>query len=547
MDSKSLQRKSSKTSADCKTAAAHLGHDLKDHSSPKSVELSSSQLAELECQRAGKVMPEQGHLTNTPCNSVCQTGNSLQCTMGLDCDKAEMKREDGLMEMEDQSEGASQEDCEAVSALLASQENEQLASLENACVLLHTSPQECEGVEGEQEIPPGDPEVKTSNVSCPEVITPSCDSTEAVAVAEESKVVLPHSLTMLCNTQVDAVKVVKSSQSPGAPSPKHDAVLVSEITHKSTVRTSSCSSLELISKPPEVTEVTRLKCNPSPQAAKVEEITLASKVSTDKIHNGFKSTHDSKVTTTPTLHQHNALSPCTTDAQAQSRTPPQSVSHNPNHTPTADKPTKSPLIIDRNEPFTVYRDPALVKRELESLSPYVPPPHTPPNLHSKHHLKSPSPSSSSPSLTSTNSHTKIISPAAHLSSIPLPSQSPLCSTHPSIPHPHLLPSLLPGLPPSSALLAGHTRLGPLSLAHHPLTLQATPSLLAQGPGTASLAPMGLYPVLWPPFPNGVHGYGLGIPGSKWTPPETAGMSEASLRRVRIHSRLFTTALKSMSK
>lgn len=546
LDSKSLQRKSTKKPVDCQTAnnpAAHLGHDLKAPSSPKSIELSSSQLAEIECQRVGKVMPLQGHLTNAPCNGVYQTVNSLQCPMGLGCDKAETDRGDGVMEIEDQSEGASQEDCEAVSALLASQESEQLVSLETACVLLHTSPPECEGVEGEQEIPSGDPEVRTSNLTCPEVITPSCDLAEAVE--EEPRVVVTHSPTMLCNTKVDAVKVVKSSQSPGTTSPRHDAV--SEITHKTTVHLSHCSSLEVISKPPEVTEVTRLMCNASPQAAKIEEGSLLAKVSTDKVLFGFKSTNGSKVTPTLTLPQHNAPSPNTKDTQAQSRTPPQNIAHNLNHMPAADKPTKSPLIIDRNEPFTVYRDPALVRRELESLSTYVQSPHTPPNLHLKHHLKSSSPSSSSPSLTSTTSHTKIMSPTAHLSPLPLPSQSPLCSPHPSIPHPHLLPSLLPGLSPSSALLAGHARLGPLGLPHHPLALQATPSLLGQSPGTASLATMGLYPVLWPPFPNGVHGYGLGIPASKWTPPETAGMSEASLRRVRVHSRPFTTVLKSMSK
>lgn len=536
LDSKSLQKKPLKNSDDCKTAPAHVGHDLMAHLSPKSTELSSSHLAELEYQREDKVMPTQGHLTNTPCNGVCQPGNSLQSTMGLGCDKEEMEQGDGAMEIEHQSEGASQEDCEAVSALLASQENEQHVSLETACVLLHRSPLECEGLEGEQEIPTGDPQVRTSDLPCPAAIAPSCDSVEVVE--EESKV------DLLCNTRVNAVKVVKSSKSPGATSPKHDAVHVLEITHKSTVHLSPCSTLQVISKPTEVTEVTRLKCNTSPQAARIEESILPSKASTDQIFSGFKSSHGSKVT--PTLHQPNAPSPSTTDAQAQSKTPPQNIAHNPNHTPTVDKPSKSQLIIDRNEPFTVYRDPALVRRELENLSTYVPPSHTPPNLHSKHHLKSPSPSSSSPSLTSTNSHTKIISPAAHLSPLPLPSQSPLCSTHPSIPHPHLLPSLLPGLPPSSALLAGHARLGPLSLSHHPLALQATPSLLSQGPGTTSLAPMGLYPVLWPPFPNGVHGYSLGIPGSKWTSQETAGVSGASLRRVSVHLRPFTNVLKSMS-
>lgn len=533
LDTKGLQRKCSKNSADFKAVnnpAAHSGDNLKNDSSPKSTEVPSSQLGEIECQKVGKLMPLQGHITNISCNGVYQTVNSPQCTMSLDCDKAEIEQGDEVIKMADQSE-----DCEAVSALLASQENEQLVSLETSCVLLHTTTPECEGVEGEQEIQPGNSEVRTSNSSCAEVVTPSCDSAEATK--EEPRTVLTQSPTMLCNTNIDAVKI-KSSQSPGDISPRHDAALASEITHKSNICLSPCSSLELISKPPEVIDFTRLKCNAPPQAVKIEESSLLSKVSTKKVLSGFKSTQGSKITSTPVIHQHNAPSSCTIDTQ--SRTPPMNIAHKSNHISAPDKPTKSPLIIDKNEPFTVYRDPALVKRELESLSTYVQPPHTLPSLHSKHHLKSSSPSSSSPSLTPTTSHTKIMSPAAHLSPLPLPSQSPLCSTHPSIPHPHLLPSLLPGLPPSSALLAGHARLGPLGLSPHPLALHATSSLLGQSPGTATLAPMGLYPVLWPPFPNGVHSYGLGIPGSKWSPPETVGVSEASLRRVRA---FLTTCLR----
>uniref|UniRef100_A0AAR2JV86 JmjC domain-containing protein n=1 Tax=Pygocentrus nattereri TaxID=42514 RepID=A0AAR2JV86_PYGNA len=228
-----------------------------------------------------------------------------------------------------------------------------------------------------------------------------------------------------------------------------------------------------------------------------------------------------KVTCTSVLdHSHtSSLSP--TDQPAQSRTPPQHLSS------AVDKPTKSPLIIDRNEHFTVYRDPTLVRKETESHRSYIQPAHTSPNPHPKHHLKSPS---SSPNLTSTSSHSKILSPTPHLSPLSLTSQSPLCSPHPSIPHPHLLPSLLPGLPPSTALLAGHTRLGPLGLPHHPLALQATPSLLGQSPGTSHLAPLGLYPLLWPPFSNGAHNYGLGLQGSKWNHPESAEMSEGNLRR-----------------
>ncbi|TSN67074.1 putative JmjC domain-containing histone demethylation protein 2C [Bagarius yarrelli] len=530
LDTKSPQSKCSKIPADCKTVnnpSAHLGLDPKAYSSPKSIEPSSGQLAESESQRIEIVMPLQGRSNNIPCNEGYQTTSSLHCTMNLGCDKAEIKHEDKVIKKEDQSEGASQEDCKAVSALLASQENEQHVSLETACVLLHTSPTESEAVEDEQEIPTGDSKVIKSDLTNAEVIMPSCDS--AKATEGEPEVVLTQSPTVLCNLKMDAVEV-KSSQSSEASSPEHDPALVSESNHKTTVCSSPCSFHEVISKPPEVTQVTRLKYSASPKTLKIEENNMPSKVSRDIVFSGIKGKQFSEVTATLTVSENNSPSSSTTDTQTQSRTPPQNIANNPNHTPTLDKPTKSLLIIDRNEPFTVYRDPALVGRELESLSAYMQLSHTPNSLHSKHHLRSSSPSTSSPSLTSTTSHTKIISPAAHLSPLPLLSQSPLCSTHPSIPHPHLLPSLLPGLPPSSALLTGHAQLGPLGLPPHPLALQAAPSLMRQGPGTASLAPIGLYPVIWPSFPNGVHSYSLGIPGSKWTPPETAGISEANPRR-----------------
>ncbi|KAL7873296.1 hypothetical protein AOLI_G00123670 [Acnodon oligacanthus] len=511
--SKSLQKKrcASNRPADRETGHSPVGRDFKACSSPKGGEVSHSQLAELE--GVGTSPPSQFHSPGPSCNGAFQ-GTGVQ---EADCDKIEEERGDGTIEMEDRSEGASQEDSEAVSALLASQESEQLVSMETACVLLHTSPPECEGVEGDQEIPASDPEVRGSVFTHPEVVTPISDS--AASVEEEPRGALTHSPIMPCNADVDAGKGAKLSQPPGDSSPEHEAVPPLKISHKPTEHPSPCYSPEIISKHPVVSEVSRLMRNASPEAFRIKDSSSAAKSITEKT-----TTPGPKVTCTSVLDHSHAPSLSPTNQPAQSRTPPQHLSS------ALDKPTTSPLIIDRNEHFTVYRDPTLVRKETESHRSYIQPAHTSPNPHTKHHLKSPSPSSSSPNLTSTSSHSKILSPTPHLSPLSLTSQSPLCSSHPSIPHPHLLPSLLPGLPPSTALLAGHSRLGPLGLPHHPLALQATPSLLSQSPGTSHLAPLGLYPLLWPPFSNGAHNYGLGLQGSKWNHPESAEMSEGNLRR-----------------
>uniref|UniRef100_A0A8B9H1W2 Lysine-specific demethylase 3A/B tudor domain-containing protein n=1 Tax=Astyanax mexicanus TaxID=7994 RepID=A0A8B9H1W2_ASTMX len=481
--------------------------DLITRSSPKGKEHSPSHISELDGQRVGESPHSEVRLPSPSCNGTFQSTGvpDPQCTEGPGCDKTEEERGAGEV-LEDRSEGASQEDSEAVSALLASQESEQLVSMETACVLLHTSSPECEAVEGDQENPQNDPEVRGSALNHPEAATSRSES--AASLEEESRGALTQSPIMPCNAEVEAGKVAKLSQSPGASSgPELKTALVSEMTHKPTVLPSPCSSPEIISKPPVVTEASRLRLNESPEVSRIKESSSPIKVTTAKALIGLKSTPGPKVTCSTILNRSHASPPLPTDQPARSRTPSQNLSA------VLDKPTKSPLIIDKNEPFTVYRDPALVRKELENHPTYIQPAHTPPTPHSN--------------LTSTSSHAKILSPTPHLS---LPSQTPLCSPHPSIPHPHLLPSLLPGLPPSTALLAGHTRLGPLGLPHHPLALQPTPSLLAQSAGTSHLAPLGLYPLLWPPFPNGAHNYGLGLQGSKWAPPESAGMYEANLRR-----------------
>lgn len=201
--------------------------------------------------------------------------------------------------------------------------------------------------------------------------------------------------------------------------------------------------------------------------------------------------------------------------------------------------TKSPLIIDKHEHFTVYRDPALIGSETGAnhISPFLN--QHPFSLHSSSHRTCLNPSTHHPALT----------PATHLlagssSQTPLPTinSHPLTSgPHHSVHHPHLLPAVLPGVPTAS-LLGGHPRLetahasslSHLALAHQQqqqLLQHQSPHLLGQAHPSASYSQLGLYPIIWQ-YPNGTHAYsGLGLPSSKWVHPENAVNAESSLRRV----------------
>ncbi|XP_029397949.1 probable JmjC domain-containing histone demethylation protein 2C isoform X2 [Mus pahari] len=200
--------------------------------------------------------------------------------------------------------------------------------------------------------------------------------------------------------------------------------------------------------------------------------------------------------------------------------------------------TKSPLIIDKNEHFTVYRDPALIGSETGAnhISPFLS--QHPFSLHSSSHRTCLNPGTHHPALT----------PGPHLlagssSQTPLPTINthPLTSgPHHSVHHPHLLPTVLPGVPTAS-LLGGHPRLesahasslSHLALAHQQqqqLLQHQSPHLLGQAHTSASYNQLGLYPIIWQ-YPNGTHAYsGLGLPSSKWVHPENAVNAEASLRR-----------------
>nr|XP_014344947.1 PREDICTED: probable JmjC domain-containing histone demethylation protein 2C isoform X3 [Latimeria chalumnae] len=186
--------------------------------------------------------------------------------------------------------------------------------------------------------------------------------------------------------------------------------------------------------------------------------------------------------------------------------------------------TKSPLIIDKNEHFTVYRDPTLVGPEPEAnhVSAYLHQ-HVHP-LHASTHATCITPNTHHPTLSAPiaaiNAH--LLSSASH--------------HH----HPHLLQAVLPGVPPAS-LIGGHSRLDSthasnlshLAQAHHQqqqLLQHQSPHLLGQTHAAASYNQLGLYPIIWQ-YPNGTHPYPrLSLPSSKWVHPENSMNTEASLRR-----------------
>uniref|UniRef100_F6XFN4 Probable JmjC domain-containing histone demethylation protein 2C n=1 Tax=Monodelphis domestica TaxID=13616 RepID=F6XFN4_MONDO len=200
--------------------------------------------------------------------------------------------------------------------------------------------------------------------------------------------------------------------------------------------------------------------------------------------------------------------------------------------------TKSPLIIDKNEHFTVYRDPALIGQETGTnhISPFLNQ-HTYP-IHSSSHRTCLNPNSHHPTLTATP---HLLAGSSTQTPLPPISSHPLNSApHPSVHHPHLLPTVLPGVPPAS-LLGGHPRLeaahasslSHLALAHQQqqqMLQHPSPHLLGQAHPPASYNQLGLYPIIWQ-YPNGTHAYsGLGLPSSKWVHPENPVNAEASIRR-----------------
>ncbi|KAM5142381.1 putative JmjC domain-containing histone demethylation protein 2C isoform 2-T2 [Mantella aurantiaca] len=200
--------------------------------------------------------------------------------------------------------------------------------------------------------------------------------------------------------------------------------------------------------------------------------------------------------------------------------------------------TKSPLIIDKNEHFTVYRDPALVGPETAAnhISPYLHQHNF--ALHSPAHRACLPPNSHHPALTA-NPH-MLTSSSNQTPMTAINAHSLGGTSHHSVHHPHLLPTVLSGMPPGS-LLGGHPQLetahasslSHLALAHQQqqqMLQHQPPHLLSQAHPPASYNQLGLYPIIWQ-YPNGSHAYSsLGLPSSKWVHPENHVNAEASIRR-----------------
>ncbi|XP_063290225.1 probable JmjC domain-containing histone demethylation protein 2C isoform X1 [Pelobates fuscus] len=200
--------------------------------------------------------------------------------------------------------------------------------------------------------------------------------------------------------------------------------------------------------------------------------------------------------------------------------------------------TKSPLIIDKNEQFTVYRDPALVGPETapNHISPYLHQHSFP--IHSPAHRTCLPPNSHHSALTA-NAH--LLTSSANQTPMSAMSAHQLGSTsHHSVHHPHLLPTVLPGMPPAS-LIGGHPQLetahasslSHLALAHQQqqqMLQHQPPHLVSQAHPPGPYNPLGLYPIIWQ-YPNGSHAYSsLGLPSSKWVHPENHVNAEATIRR-----------------
>uniref|UniRef100_A0A8C5M3C5 Probable JmjC domain-containing histone demethylation protein 2C n=1 Tax=Leptobrachium leishanense TaxID=445787 RepID=A0A8C5M3C5_9ANUR len=200
--------------------------------------------------------------------------------------------------------------------------------------------------------------------------------------------------------------------------------------------------------------------------------------------------------------------------------------------------TKSPLIIDKNEQFTVYRDPALVGPETAAnhMASYLHQHSFP--LHSPAHRTCLPPNSHHPALTA-NPH--MLTSSANQTTMSAMSAHALGGgSHHSVHHPHLLQTVLPGMPPAS-LLGGHPQLesahasslSHLALAHQQqqqMLQHQQPHLLGQAHPPTSYNQLGLYPIIWQ-YPNGSHAYSsLGLPSSKWVHAENHVNAEATIRR-----------------
>ncbi|KAB5555365.1 hypothetical protein PHYPO_G00033180 [Pangasianodon hypophthalmus] len=388
------------------------------------------------------------------------------------------------------SHPTTRENSEAVSALLASQKRETYVP-EVRHLVLNPSASECRKPEGELQQQLGQSLGSKIEFAHSEVIRPVASVSESAAVAEREreKVQQQYPSIMPCIKNASLAEDVRKPQ---------------KLSSSPDVAKSKSNPSPDTFKP---------KCNPSPDAMK------------SKTHSVLEAMKP-KPNTSPEVTKHKGRhtdnppsSVARSAAKPDTETPRSSFKPVPART-TPSESTKSPLIVDKNEHFTVYRDPALVRPEAETNHVTYLPPHLHP-LHS-------------------SSHATCLTPSSHHHSHLLPTSS--LSPHPSVHHP-LLPTVLPAMPPAS-LLGGHPRLDSgglshLALAHHHphqqqqfLQQQPPPPLLPQTHGGASYNQLGLYPIIWQ-YHNGTqHSYppGLSLPGSKWVRPENSVNSDGSLPR-----------------
>ncbi|XP_060097096.1 probable JmjC domain-containing histone demethylation protein 2C isoform X1 [Heteronotia binoei] len=309
-------------------------------------------------------------------------------------------------------------------------------------------------------------------------------------------------------------------------------------SEKEKVQYGSASSLTVIS----IAEESRVcKQSPVPDALKSKPGHLGDnpKIKSSSLPDvKYKHTQSSDTVKSKLNYQNNHVTGVTRSAIKTEHDLPRSSFHPVPARVSSLDATKSPLIIDKNEHFTVYRDPALIGQETGTnhISPYLHQHNYPP--HSTSHRTCLNPNSHHPTLTGASHLLAGSSNQTPLSSI---STHPLSgASHHSVHHPHLLPAVLPGVPTAS-LLGGHPRLetahasslSHLALAHQQqqqMLQHQSSHLLGQAHPSASYNHLGLYPIIWQ-YPNGTHAYsGLGIPSSKWVHPETSVNTETPLRR-----------------
>ncbi|XP_047673647.1 probable JmjC domain-containing histone demethylation protein 2C isoform X4 [Tachysurus fulvidraco] len=391
---------------------------------------------------------------------------------------------------ESSSHPTARENLEAVSALLASQKHETFVP-EARHVVLNPSASECRKPEGELQHHLGQNFGSKIEFANSEVIRPVASVSESAAVAEREREKIqqqyPSIMPCIKNASLaeDVRKPQKLSSSPDVAKSKSNPS----------------------------PDTFNPKCNPSPDAMKSK---------THSVLEAMKPKPNTSPEVTKHKGRHNDNPPSAVarlSAKPDAEIPRSSFKPVPARTNPSES-TKSPLIVDKNEHFTVYRDPALVRPEAKNNHVTYLPPHLHP-LHS-------------------SSHATCLTPSSHHHSHLLPASS--LSPHPSVHHP-LLPTVLPAIPPTS-LLGGHPRLDSgglshLALAHHHshqqqqfLQQQPPPPLLPQTHGGAGYNQLGLYPIIWQ-YHNGTqHSYppGLSLPGSKWVHPENAVNSDVSLPR-----------------